>query len=323
MNAEIKARLLSAGCVELAGFVPWERSSTAGPGAGERSVFFSSADRLVRLNVVSGSPLRMEVDGLRARIVEDGQELVRGHLVRPLAHCPEQAYITVSERCIFNCRFCAVPKLMGRVKSLAEVREIVEEARGRGSLKAISLTSGVEISLQHEALRAAEMVKALLPYGVPTGVSIVPTTGSSELLKQAGAVEVKYNLETVDPDLFPRVCPGQSMEQIKEGLADAVALFGRNRVFSNVIVGLGETDKVLFQGISELAEMGVLPGLRPVYPHPLRREELEMKRPSPERMLRLARFTKRELERNDLRGDQALTMCYRCTGCDLIPHRDL
>ncbi|NYT02961.1 MAG: radical SAM protein [Methanosarcinales archaeon] len=323
MNAETKAHLLSVGRVELVGEVPWERSSTAGPGAGERSVFFGSADKLVRLNVVPSSPLRMEVEGGRAVIVEDGRELVRGVLVRPLAHCPEQAYITVSERCIFDCKFCAVPRLMGRVKTLAEVQEIVEQASSRGGLKAISLTSGVEVSPEHEARRVAEMVRALLPCQVPIGVSVTPARGSSHLLKQAGAVEVKYNLETVDPELFREVCPGQSMEQIKEGLVDGVAHFGRNRVFSNVIVGLGETDKVLCQGIAELAEMGVLPGLRPVYPHPLRQDELEMKRPSMERMLRLARFTRRELDKNELRGDRALTMCYRCTGCDLTPHRDL
>ncbi len=51
--------------------------------------------------------------------------------------------------------------------------------------------------------------------------------------------------------------------------------------------------------------------------------EVEMVRPSPERLLDLARHLRRALDVHRLRGDVAETGCYRCTGCDLIPHRDL
>jgi biotin synthase-related radical SAM superfamily protein len=113
------------------------------------------------------------------------------------------------------------------------------------------------------------------------------------------------------------------LEKIKMALSDAVDKFGENRVFSNVIVGLGESDRALQEGIEELVEMGVLPVIRAVYPHPLRRDEIEMIRPSPERLIDLARFARRILDEHGLRGDLAETGCYRCTGCDLIPHRDL
>jgi biotin synthase-related radical SAM superfamily protein len=106
-------------------------------------------------------------------------------------------------------------------------------------------------------------------------------------------------------------------------LQEAVGIFGKNRVFSNIIVGLGETDKTLCQGIDELAEMGVLPVLRAVYPHPLRAGEMEMRRPSADRLLRLAHYLRGALDKNGLRGDCALTGCYLCTGCDLVPHRDI
>lgn len=113
------------------------------------------------------------------------------------------------------------------------------------------------------------------------------------------------------------------MKAIKESLDEAVEVFGKNRVFSNVIVGLGESDRTILSGIDELAEMGVLPVLRAVYPHPLRIGEIEMTRPSAERLLDLARYARRALDRNGLRGDLALTGCYLCTGCDLVPGRDL
>jgi hypothetical protein len=40
-------------------------------------------------------------------------------------------------------------------------------------------------------------------------------------------------------------------------------------------------------------------------------------------MLGMARHLKRALEKNELKGDRALTECYGCTGCDLTQGRDL
>lgn len=322
MDPATKAYLISVGTVELRDSAPHGPASTAGPSAGEGSVFFRSGERIVRLTVAP-SPLRLVREGDEHLILEGDRVVARGHLVEPLLHCPDQAYITVSESCIYDCKFCAVPKLMGPTKSKEKVIEMVRRAAMTGRLKAISLTSGVEVSPEHEVERIADVASALKNFGVPIGISVCPTERSNEILRRAGAIEVKYNLETVDPDIFQAVCPGLSFEGIKSALADAVNVFGRNRVFTNVIVGLGESDRVLLQGIDELTEVGVMPVLRAVYPHPLRLSDLEMRRPSAERILRLAEHLRRALDRNGLRGDAPLTMCYPCTGCDLIPHRDL
>jgi biotin synthase-related radical SAM superfamily protein len=238
-------------------------------------------------------------------------------------HCPEQAYITVSERCIYDCKFCAVPKLSGGIKSGQTVLQMVEEAAQKGSLRAISLTSGVEVSPQAEAERVAGIVMDLKRFGVPVGVSISPFPGVNQILKDAGADEVKYNLECVDPELFLKVCPGISYQEIMDALQEAVAIFGKNRVFTNIIVGLGESDETLRRSIVELTEKGVIPVLRAVFPHPLRVGEVQMQRPSAKLLLDLARYLKGALKKNGLDGAAALTGCYRCTGCDLIPGRDL
>jgi biotin synthase-related radical SAM superfamily protein len=323
MDKETKAYLLSIGTIEMPRPIDFGRSSTAGPGAGGQSIFFKSGERLARLSVVPRSPLRLEQAGDEVAIFRGDEEIACGHLISPLLHCPEQAYLTISERCIYDCKFCAVPRLKGGVKTKEQVLQMVKEASASGRMKAISLTSGVEIDPQHEAARVADMVKDLKRFGVPIGVSVSPFRGVNNIMKEAGADEVKYNLETLDADLFARVCPGISFEEIWEALEDAVKIFGRNRVFSNVILGLGESDRIVMRGIDELTEMGVLPVLRPVYPHPLREGEMEMVRPDAERLLRLSTHLRRSLDRHGLRGDQALTGCYRCTGCDLVPHRDL
>jgi biotin synthase-related radical SAM superfamily protein len=323
MDLETKALLLSVGTVQLAEPCEGGRPSTAGPGAGGQSVFFQSGPHIARLSVVGSSPLRLEQSAEGVAILMDGREIARGRLAEPLLHCPEQAYITVSERCIYDCKFCAVPKLSGGIKSRQTVLQMVEKAARTGNLQAISLTSGVEVSPQHEAERVAELVRDLKCFRVPVGVSISPFPGVNQILKDAGADEIKYNLECVDPELFSQVCPGISYQEIMDALQEAVGIFGRNRVFTNIILGLGETDGLLRRSIDELTEMGIIPVLRAVYPHPLRAEEVQMERPSAERLLELARYLKRALEKNGLDGSAALTGCYRCTGCDLTPGRDL
>ena len=208
MDLETKALLLSVGTVQLAGPHAGGRASTAGPGAGGQSVFFQSGSHLVRLSVAESSPLHLESREEGVAIVKDGREIARGRLAEPLLHCPEQAYITVSERCIFDCKFCAVPKLRGGIKSQQTVLQMVEEAARTGHLRAISLTSGVEVSPQAEAERVAGIVADLKRFGVPVGVSISPFPGVNQILKDAGADEVKYNLECVDPDLFSQRLSG-------------------------------------------------------------------------------------------------------------------
>ncbi|MGV8127010.1 MAG: radical SAM protein [Methanothrix sp.] len=323
MDLETKASLIAVGTVRLEGPHPGEQTSTAGPGAGGQSIFFQSGPHLVRLSVTADSPLRLESRPDGAVILQQGRELARGRLVQPLLHCPGQAYLTISERCIYDCKFCAVPRLKGGIKSQETVSRMVEQAAKTGDMEAISLTSGVENSPEQEGEKVAAMVRELRRFDVPMGVSICPYPGVNRLLWEAGAAEVKYNLECADPDLFQQVCPGMSYEAIMDALVEAVAVFGKNHVFSNIIMGLGESDEVLRRTIDDLTEKGIIPVLRAVYPHPLRAGEMVMERPSKERLLDLAGYLKEALEKNDLDGAAALTGCYRCTGCDLIPGRDL
>ena len=60
MDDKIKAELLSIGTVNAeASLLPPPRTSTAGPGMGLQSVFFTSGGLRVRLEVTKDSPLNM------------------------------------------------------------------------------------------------------------------------------------------------------------------------------------------------------------------------------------------------------------------------
>jgi len=328
MDAEIKAMLVSIGSADIDEALLRETVKTtipsAGPGAGLESFFIKSGGHRVRLSINKNSPLKVVRCCSDVVVIKDGKPIVTGQLEPALSHCPDQAYLTISGRCIYDCKFCPVPKLNGDVKVPDEILSLVEEAKRTGRLRAISLTSGVEKSPEEEVRKAVSIVLALRArYDLPIGVSVYPTDTSSEELKEAGATEIKYNVETMDPEIFARTCPGLSLEYVLKSLEKAVLIFGKNRVSSNFILGLGESDECVLTGVARLAEMGVIPILRPISPHPLRKGEVKVERPSAERLLRLARATRKVLEDHDLRADLAETMCLPCTGCDIASHRDI
>lgn len=327
LTAESKAYLVSIGSVAvdeslLTGGL--KTSATAGPGAGGSSIFISSGGHRVRLSINPASSLRVVPREGDVAIMQGDAIIASGRLERPLCHCPHQAYITISERCIYNCLFCPVPRLQGRVKTIEEIVSMVDDAAQSGGLQSISLTSGVAESPENEVRYVVRIVRELRRmYDIPIGVSVYPTETSSADLFAAGACEIKYNVETMDPDIFARVCPGLSLPDILTALRGAVDIFGRNHVSSNFILGLGETDECVRNGVETLAGMGVIPNLRPISPHPLRQGEIAVLRPSAERLIRLAGVNREALERHGISVADSRTMCLPCTGCDLVPGIDI
>jgi biotin synthase-related radical SAM superfamily protein len=174
-----------------------------------------------------------------------------------------------------------------------------------------------------EVERVLKLLPALRKYDVPIGVSVYPTEGCSRKFYEAGVSEVKYNVETMDHEIFRKVCGDLSLDDILDRLEEAVNTFGKNKVFSNFIIGLGESDSSVTQGIETLAKKGIIPILRPVNPHPLRVGDCFTERPSPERILRLANIEAEILKKYQLNPGLAKTMCLKCTGCDLVPFVDI
>ncbi|MFA5237563.1 MAG: radical SAM protein [Methanoregula sp.] len=327
LTAETKALLINIGSADIdASLLPpdMKTTATAGPGAGGSSFFVRSGDRRVRLSIKKESPLKVIPWRDGVAIQKEGRIIAYGQLELPLCHCPEQAYITVSEQCVFDCKFCPVPILHGRVKSIDEITALVEAAAARGKISAISLTSGVAESPEKEAAYMTQIVRHLAGrFDLPIGVSIYPTATSTRELRDAGASEIKYNVETMDREIFARACPNLSLDGILAALKEAVEVFGKNHVSSNFIIGLGETDECVERGVETLAGMGVIPNLRPISPHPLRKGEITVERPSSYRLIKLARINRAAIERHGLDVRAAQTMCLPCTGCDLTPQRDL
>ena len=316
----LKARLLAQGTARLSGEPahPFRSSSTAGPGAGTGgSVFFSCGRGRVRLAIDPESPLGIIHLGAGRAVLKDGDVEIQGILEPVALHCPRQAYITVTSGCVFRCRYCEVPAIAAGRKTPDEIESMVEAVRDR--IDSISLTSGVLESIEEEEEYVLQVVKRLQRFGLPIGVSIFPGAYTPQRLHAGGVAEVKFNIEAATGELFTRMCPGLPYDAIWDALKRSVTLFGRDRVFSNLIIGLGESEDEAESCISALCALGVIPVLRPLTPAGALSG---FSRPKAERLMRLFTFHSGSLSAAGLNPVRALTMCGACTGCDMVPGRD-
>ena len=317
---ELKARLLAAGSARLTG-EPADRfvaRSTAGPGAGGKgAVFFAMGSHRVKFALNPQSSIEIVHRGGGVADLYYEGDLIPGRLLEPGLHCPGQAFVTVTEGCIFRCRYCSVPRLSGRRKTIQEIMDLVESVRQR--VTSIAITSGVLGSIEEEEAYVLDVVRHLLFFSLPIGVSIYPTDQTPDRLRQLGVVEVKFNIEAATPEIFVRMCPGLDYGRLWRVLDRSVELFGKNRVFSNVIIGLGETDGEMETCINRLTAHGVIPVLRPLNPVA---ELTGMPRPSAERLKKIFAMHERAIAVAGLDTIQAQTMCTNCAGCDLVPGKD-
>ncbi|HOV67106.1 MAG TPA: radical SAM protein [Methanoregulaceae archaeon] len=317
----LKEEALAAGGCRVVGRLPEHAmaDSTAGPGAGGRgAVFFSIGQGRVRLPIADEAPLTLVAYPDGRGVLHCGGEEIEGRIEPVGLHCPRQAFITVSPVCRYRCRYCSVPLREGRRRSIEECVDLVSKVRAR--IDAIALTSGILESIEEESDYVCRVVRALTEFGLPIGVSIFPAADTPERLHALGVREVKFNLETSTPALFEQHCPGLPYDAVLDALASSVTLFGRGRVFSNVIVGLGDSWDELSGCIDLLVGMGVVPVLRPLNPVA---GCIGYGRPGTVLLDRAARHLQARLREAGFDGGGALTMCGACTGCDIAPWRDL
>ena len=339
LTAWKKAVLLTGGAVKVS---PDFRSpfplsrSTAGPGAGSASIVLGFEGTRVK-KAISAEEGDFELlrRGDRYSILHEGKVLVEEvELQRTLHHCPEQAFFNLGTACVYSCAFCTSPHLDERITKSLDADKIVRlimEAEKRGGLKAVALTSAVVSTPQETVDRMVEVVRRVrevLPT-IPIGVEpYVDRKEQIDRLKKMGADEIKLNIETFDRDIFSRVCEGQDIDWVLEAISHAVTVFGRGRVTSNIIIGMGESDQNILDGVRELAQRGCIAILRPLRLNELNREAMEralgkLAPLSPERLILLAEEHKRILQEHGLDARTVRTMCHECKCCDIVPFHDI
>lgn len=334
-----KAILLRGGSVQIPeGFqIPFRISrSTAGPGAGKRSIVFNFYGMRVKKAIVHDEAefqLHETKDGLS--LLHNHNQFLDTVEISPVVfHSPDQAFFNLDQRCKFHCLYCSSPLLdVNATKGLTKEKivSMTKEAMKTMDVKSLALTSGVFGSVEETVERMVECVREVRSEIPELTIGVEPYVDSIhqiESLKLAGADEIKINLEIPDSKLFRIACPDLNQSLIWEMLKASVDIFGIGHVTSNIIYGLGESDEQILEAVEQMAKMGITAGLRMLVLNDINRPHVEralgkLTNPSKERMVGLAKAHKKILQKYNLDTRTFQTMCFACTCCDLVPFRDL
>jgi radical SAM protein (TIGR04043 family) len=207
------------------------------------------------------------------------------------------------QRCIYQqagraCKFCAVQYWWNAisVKQSIQIAETVEAGFKEGAIKHMSLTTAT-LDVPDRGLvnlvETVELTHSRAP--IPMMIESEPLRDYSllrELLVRAKAAvvtSISINIECFDEGLRPEIMPAKGMIPIHEyrkNWQTCLDIFGKNEVSTVVVVGVGEDDQSIIQGIEMAASLGVLTFLVPHSPAKGAVFE-DMEPPSADRMLRL------------------------------------
>ncbi|WP_238439086.1 MSMEG_0568 family radical SAM protein [Frankia nepalensis] len=274
---------------------PVSRTAGAGP-TDDGHVVLSG--RGVALPIVATS--RYEVSG--GRLLHDGTDL--GIVVEPVRrprfydlatadgipyekiarlHGRDVLATTVLQTCVRyqepdRCRFCAIEESLRsgattRLKTPEQLAEVAEAAVRLDGVRQMVMTTGSTAAPDRGARLLAEAVRAVLAAvpGLPIQVQCEPPgdLGAIAELRSAGASAIGIHVESLDDAVRARWTPGKAtvpLAAYEAAWAEAVRVFGRNRVSTYLLVGLGEDPDELVAGAQRLLDMGVYPFVVPFRP---------------------------------------------------------
>lgn len=210
--------------------------------------------------------------------VSTGSAIVLGLLKGKLDAAPTTAYLmTYREgKCTANCGFCPqAKKSHGKADMLSRVswpvfptenvlNGIEKTAKNKQIMRVcLQALNYPEVFTDLTALTMAIHRKA----DVKISISCQPLNSENiRLLAEAGVERIGIPLDAATKDLFDKVKglsaggPYNWKTQFKL-LDEAISVFGKGKVSTHLIVGLGETEQEMTEIIQRCVDMGVLPAL--------------------------------------------------------------
>lgn len=210
--------------------------------------------------------------------VSTGSAVVLGLLDAKLDAAPTTVYLMTSRRgkCNANCRFCPQAResegradMLSRVTwPLFQTETVIDRIEG-------AFKDGKAMRVCIQALNYPRVLVHLLTVvssihsrvKIPISVSCQPLGKSSIVhLFEAGAERIGIPLDAATEEIFMRtkgVVAGGPYDWQKQWnlLKDAVNVFGKGKVSTHLIVGLGETEEQMIRMVQECVDRSVVPGL--------------------------------------------------------------
>jgi radical SAM protein (TIGR04043 family) len=236
---------------------------------------------------------------------------------------------TVVQKCIYwgtpeQCGFCGIELTRGEqtipVKTPAQLAEVCTAARDYDGAVDATLTTGsinrrdrgaLYISRCAAAIKEACELPVQVQFEPPDQLSVLEHVGA------AGVDAVGIHIETFDPEVLARVAPGKAQCGI-EGYfrcwERAVEVFGRGRVTTYVILGMGERRELIEEGCRRAIELGVYPFVVPLRPVP-GTLMADMPAPPADYVSSVYRSVSAMLAETGLDHVEAKAGCARCQAC--------
>lgn len=204
------------------------------------------------------------------------QQIARLHGTDVLATTVVQTCIRYAEE--QRCRFCTIEESLRAgatiaVKTPAQLAEVAQAAVALDGIRQMVMTTGTTAGPDRGARYLVRCVRAVLEAvpGLPVQVQIEPPGDLTILrdLHQAGVTAIGIHVESLDDEVRRRWMPGKGsvpMAEYEGAWDEAVRVFGRNRVSTYLLVGLGEDPDQLVAGAKRLIERGVYPFVVPLRP---------------------------------------------------------
>jgi radical SAM protein (TIGR04043 family) len=201
---------------------------------------------------------------------------------------------------------------------------VTEAAVRLDGVKQLLMTTGTTATADRGARYLARCVAAIVEAvpGLPVQVQCEPPGDLSALaaLREAGATAIGIHVESLDDGVRRRWMPGKATVPLSaywEAWAEAVRVFGRNRVSTYLLVGLGEDPAELVAGAERLIDLGVYPFVVPFRPIAGTLAGGEPA-PTPERLAAVSRRVGAALAAAGMRGTDQRAGCAACGACSTL-----
>jgi biotin synthase-related radical SAM superfamily protein len=219
-----------------------------------------------------------EADLPRQIRVSIGSAIVLGLLEGKLDAAPTTAYLMTyrTGKCTANCLFCpqartsqANSELLSRVSCPAfATNQVVQKIGNAFASQRIKRVCIQALNYPEVFNHLAALVKKIKRHAnVPISVSCQPiNSGNMRLLAEAGADRIGIALDAATETLFNEIKGANAngpytWEKQFRQLHEALKVFGKGKVSTHLIIGLGETENEAVSLIQRCVDMDVSPAL--------------------------------------------------------------
>jgi radical SAM protein (TIGR04043 family) len=260
------------------------------------------------------------------------EKLARLHGTDVLATTVVQTCVRYAED--QRCRFCAIESSLAAgattaVKTPAQLAEVAEAAVRLDGVTQMVMTTGTSNGRDRGARHLARCTAAIhavvpeLAIQVQCEPPAPEDLGVIQELFDAGATAIGIHVESLDDVVRARWMPGKAtvpMGQYELAWREAVRVFGRNRVSTYLLVGLGENPDELVAGAQRLIAMGVYPFVVPYRPlaGTLAQDVDRWPAPSADHLTRITQRVADALRAAGMRGADQGAGCAACGACSAL-----